>query len=486
MSAPRTSVVYRVIATIAVLATLALLAGVLVAVAAIQRTGVDVEVYATQMFGQLSLGISFTVVGWLVATRRSGNPLGWIYLAIGVSQVGNSFATAASYFGLVVVPGSVPGADVLSWVGMWSWDPGFGLLISFSILLFPDGRLPSRRWRAVAIGAVAAMALMGVPTAIAAWPMRGVALTPANVHVSDLAELLQLIGVVLMAAVGVASIASIAVRFRRADGRERAQLSWFLWAAAVEVLVVVGSGFVTYPPVAWLLTSLFIAPLLPVAIGIAIFRYRLYELDRIVSRTVGWAIVTGVLVAVFAAGVVLLQAILAPFTQENTIAVAASTLIASALFQPLRRGVQRAVDRRFDRARYDGQRTADAFATLVRDDVDLGSLRASLAATAAQAVRPTSSSVWLSSRGARCRRPILAARRVHRRQRRRPGPAPREGGHAHRRLQHGPAPGRQPSTPPSVGSSSPGHRETGWGASSWSPAGSGRWSSSSTRSPGTA
>ena len=140
---------------------------------------------------------------------------------------------------------------------------------------------------------------------------------------------------------------------------------------------------------------------MPVAIAIAILRYRLFEIDRIVSRTIGWAVVTGVLVAVFAAGVVLLQAALAPFTNENTIAVAGSTLVAFALFQPLRRRVQRAVDRRFDRARYDGQRTVDAFAEHLRSDVDLGSLRTSLAATADQAVRPASASVWLSPRATR-------------------------------------------------------------------------------------
>ena len=142
--------------------------------------------------------------------------------------------------------------------------------------------------------------------------------------------------------------------------------------------------------------------LIPVAIGIAILRYRLYEIDRIISRTIGWAVVTGLLVAVFAVVVVVLQAVLAPFTNENTLAVAASTLVAfAALFQPLRRRVQRAVDRRFDRARYDGQRTVDAFAEHLRSDVDLASLRGSLAATADQAVRPASASVWLSPRGTR-------------------------------------------------------------------------------------
>jgi hypothetical protein len=135
--------------------------------------------------------------------------------------------------------------------------------------------------------------------------------------------------------------------------------------------------------------------LIPIAIGIAILRYRLYEIDRVISRTIGWAIVSGMLVAVFVGGVFALQAILAGFTQGETLAVAASTLVAFALFQPLRRRVQRVVDHRFDRARYDGERTAAAFAERLRDEIDLARLRESLALTARDAVRPTVASVWL-------------------------------------------------------------------------------------------
>ena len=153
-------------------------------------------------------------------------------------------------------------------------------------------------------------------------------------------------------------------------------------------------------PVDMILAAL-VAPLVPIAVGIAILRYRLYEIDRLVSRTVGWAILTGLLVAVFLGAAILLQAVLAQFTNDNTIAIAASTLVAFALAQPLRRRVQRAVDRRFDRARYDGQQTLDAFAEHVRSSVDLGTLSAMLATTAGEAVRPAGSVVWLSRRPAR-------------------------------------------------------------------------------------
>jgi hypothetical protein len=250
----------------------------------------------------------------------------------------------------------------------------------------------------IAFVAVIAMALLAIPVMIGAWPMRGTALIGEDVQVSDVTQNLQLVGLLLIVVVAVASIASIVVRFRRGDWLARRQLSWFLWAAAVEMLFVVGSAFWTFPPIAWLLGSLFVSPLLPAAIGIAILRYRLYEIDRIVSRTIAYAIVTAVLATVFVATIIGLQALLESVTQATTIAVAASTLIAFALFQPLRRRVQRAVDRRFDRARYDGQRTVDAFAGRLRMDLDLSSLREMLASTAAQAVRPASATVWLSPR----------------------------------------------------------------------------------------
>jgi hypothetical protein len=271
---PATAV--RVVATVAVVATLVMLAGALVFAVAIDRSGVPLTVAGQQLFGQLSLGASFAIVGWILATRRSGNPLGWLYLAIGVSQVGNALASVASTYAYTVASSPFPGADLLSWVSLWTWVPGFGLFASFGILLFPDGRLPSPRWRPVAVAAVVAMALLAIPVMIGAWPMRGIALIGADIHVSDVVDLAQIVGLLLIAVVSVASIASVVLRFRRGDWLARRQLTWFLWAAAIETVCVVGSGFWTAPPVVWLLASLLISPLLPAAIGIAILRYRLY------------------------------------------------------------------------------------------------------------------------------------------------------------------------------------------------------------------
>ena len=205
----------------------------------------------------------------------------------------------------------------------------------------------------------------------------------------------------------VGAFAAVAVRFRRGTSVERQQIKWLLAVALVVAvafpIAFIGGVLSANSVVANVAIYVgFVALVaLPLAIGVAILRYRLYEIDRLVSRTIGWAVVSAVLAAVFVALVVTLQAVLAPLTKENTLAVAASTLIAFALFQPLRRRVQRAVDRRFDRARYDGQRTADAFAERLRNEVDLGTIRESLTATAAAAVRPTGSTLWLRSRSAR-------------------------------------------------------------------------------------
>jgi hypothetical protein len=185
------------------------------------------------------------------------------------------------------------------------------------------------------------------------------------------------------------------VRFRHAGRIERQQLKWFTFAAVAEIAFVLSVGILTIPPIVVVPASVLIPPLLPAAAAIAILRYRLYDLDRLVSRTIAYATVTGVLVVIFAGAVLLFQAVLAPLTGGNAVAVAASTLAAAALFQPLRRRVQTRVDRRFNRARYDAEWTVAAFAGRLRDEVDLEQLGAEISATVVHAVQPASVSIWL-------------------------------------------------------------------------------------------
>jgi hypothetical protein len=197
----------------------------------------------------------------------------------------------------------------------------------------------------------------------------------------------------------------VAVRFRRGSSIERHQVKWLLSVALVGVIafpVAVASQLLAPESIfstgAWLVGFMALIAL-PLTIGLAILRYRLYEIDRIISRTLGWGLVTGILVVVFVVLVVGLQAVLAPVTDNNTLAVAASTLVAFALFQPLRRRVQRAVDRRFDRARYDGERTVTAFGSRLRDRVELAAIRGDVLATVDVVVRPSSAELWLRGPG---------------------------------------------------------------------------------------
>lgn len=352
--------------------------------------------------GGLVLGASYGIVGWLIASRRSDNAIGWVFLAIALSQAIDVFAVTYAYYGLIVAPGSLPLAAELSWVAVWAWAPGFTLLVTLSVLLFPDGRPPSPRWRPVLWAWFAIMALLGVPVAIAAWPYRGDALlfTGASPEGSALAVAggIQFIGILATPFAALASIAGMIVRFRGSGPTERQQLKWFIYAAIPEIAFVVSSGFITYPPLVGALASVLIAPLLPVAAAIAILRYRLYEIDRIVSRTISYAAVTGLLIAAYAGVILVLQRPLDQVTGGDTVAVALSTLVVAALFQPLRRRVQSVVDRRFNRARYDAERTVAAFGAGVRDEVDLGALRHDLVVTIDQTLQPTRTGVWLRDR----------------------------------------------------------------------------------------
>jgi hypothetical protein len=350
--------------------------------------------------GGVILGLTYPGVGWLIASRRPQNSIGWIFLVVGLSQAGTAFVGQFATFGLVTRPGSVPLADVASWLGTWLWVPGFVLLFVL-ILVFPDGRLPSARWRPVLWLAVVAGLMVLIPSAVATWGYRGPTLlsdVPADAAsdpVVAAAIAATNVGSLLILPVGLAAVAATVVRFRRSATTERQQIKWFAAAGVIEVslLLVTSSGGPTYP--FDVLAAVLIIPLVPIATAIAVLRYRLYEIDRLVSRTIGWTIVTGILGVVFVGVVIALETLLAGFTQGETLAVAASTLAAFALFQPLRRRVQAAVDRRFDRARYDGERVVRSFSDRLRNQLDLASLPIEVADVARETVRPATVAVWL-------------------------------------------------------------------------------------------
>jgi hypothetical protein len=357
-------------------------------------------------FANVFLGLAIDVVayasvGALLMLRRPGNVIG---VALGAAAL----LFVVTFLGFIIgaqltiergMDDAVAGAvGVLGGLGIYPTLIVAGPLLA---LLFPDGRPPGpmfRRTLQVVAGVLIVLSPLtvirpspsGDSLAVSPFGIKGVPWLETATAISDVVLGWSVPAMMLLAVVGVI------VRFRRAPGVERQQLKWFV---AAVVLVAAGLTLSTLDgvsdPTTFDLFAVASLSLIPLAIGVAILRYRLYEIDRIISRTIGWALVTALLVAVFAGVVVALQTVLAGITQGETLAVAASTLVAFALFQPVRRRVQSAVDRRFDRARYDAQRTVDTFAEHLRSEVDLGRLRSALVVTADRAVRPVGAAIWL-------------------------------------------------------------------------------------------
>lgn len=342
---------------------------------------------------------SFGLVGALIVTRRRHNPVGWI-LWVAATLLTVCIVSDLAAYHAVNDPAARPWAVPVAWLGSFLFVPTIGMVLVFVPLSFPDGHLLSRRWRWVVVFSAIAIVVSALPSMFSPGPLsnaQGVANPVGIPGFERLVPVLNAANVLMVAVAFPLAIAAAVLRYRRGSSVERQQLKWF--AAAVGLTGVCFGLAVLVPegPVAELgwIVGLVGMTTVPIAIGIAILRYRLYDIDRIISRTIGYLVVTGILALVFVAAVLLLGAILAPQFGENPIAVAVSTLIVAALFQPLRRRVQTVVDRRFNRARYDAQRTADAFATRLREQVDLAAVAGDLVATVDASLQPTRSGVWL-------------------------------------------------------------------------------------------
>jgi hypothetical protein len=353
---------------------------------------------------QVLLGfLAFTVPGVVVARRQPGNPIGWILIGLGmyagvITDVGR-YAVFDYHFHHGDLPLG-PAAAVVE-TGVWT---GTFLLLPLVILLFPDGRLP-RRWRLVLRAYLADAGLVAAYfLGAAAWAM-----TRQPVAVDAAGQLIKqpnppemtAVAVVLNSALPVFWVLFVArqvLSWRRATGERRQQLKWLMSGAAVTVVGLAGIfGFNSSPSLLIPeIASFFASFALPAAISVAILKYRLYEIDRIISRTLAYAIVTGLLIGVYA-GVVLLATRVLSF--HGPVAVAVSTLAAAALFSPLRRRVQQAVDRRFNRARYDADKTVAAFAARLKDAVELDAACDDLARAVHQALEPAHISVLISQGG---------------------------------------------------------------------------------------
>jgi hypothetical protein len=337
-------------------------------------------------------------LGGYVAFRVPENIVGWLLVVAGLlaslSFYGGTYAQLVHQAGQDAGPIAVVGA----WFGTWLFGPTLGGLAIFLLLLFPTGRLLSPRWRIVV-----AIAFIGLPLSIA-----GMALAPGPLGQtpwienpfgmeSDLVPLATTVGNLMAAPVAIAALASFMLRFRRAHDVERQQLKWFGSVAAITIAALLTSVLQSGPisDAAWVVTMLSLA-CIPAAIAVAILRYRLWEIDRIVSRTIAYTVLTVMLGALFTGLVIGLQAVLPSSVENDSLLVAASTLVTAAAFQPLRRAVQVRVDHRFNRKRFDGDLAARAFAARVRDDVDIATVVGEAERVIRDAFAPRSMSTWLA------------------------------------------------------------------------------------------
>jgi hypothetical protein len=341
--------------------------------------------------------LGYATVGLVLSLRRPANPIGWLYAAAGL--VWSLGIPGDAWVGqLVAEQRPLPLAAQVAAVGEFNWAPATVLGVTLPALLVPDGRLRSRRWRPVAVAGVVAAVLVGVGAGLApgrlednpianpfglAGPAGAVAATMAGV------------GTILWAASLVASLACVVLRFRSSRGVERQQLRWVAAGAAAAVAGLLAGAAA---PQGTLVASVLYASVLciPLAVAVAVLRYRLWDLDHLVSRTVTYAVVTALLVVPY---LLIVPAAGRLVAGSGSLAVAAATLAAAALFQPLRRRVQDLVDRRFNRRRYDAARTVEGFAARLRDQVDLDALSAELLAVVDHTMQPAAASLWLRPPG---------------------------------------------------------------------------------------
>ena len=350
----------------------------------------------------------FALLGGLIIARQPRNAMGWL-LAVTAVVLG-VFAASHALAATLYVGGSDAWVLIalLAWPNTWYWNALLATVLVVIPLLFPSGRLPSPRWRValwVPVAGTVVMCVVGALTAeIRLSPLRAqdVGVVSNPIGIPGLAPLEDLVIFaplsILMVGGIVAGVAALTVRFRRSRGVERLQVKWLLAAVALMPLVAL-TEVLPVPDVVGSIGFALVVNAIPLAIGLAVLRFRLYEIDRLISRTATYALVIGALVALYAATVVALQALLAPVASGSDLAVAGSTLTVAALFGPLRRRVRSAVDRRFDRARYDAHRTVEAFARRLRDEVDLDVVTDDLSGVVVATLRPRQASVWLGPGG---------------------------------------------------------------------------------------
>jgi hypothetical protein len=336
-----------------------------------------------------SLAVGYSVIGAIIASRLPSQPIGWMCCAIGLIAAVDHFAGEYSLYALLALPHPLPGGRAMLWLQGWFWMLFVGLIV-FLLLLFPTGRLPNRRWRPFAWVSVAVIS-GGVIWSSAISPDVGFNVPPSPVQLS----------VVLLG--GIAA-ASLIIGRRDARGVERQQIKWLLYVGPLFFVAVglhIGFYYFWLAERSWGLWASYLLVTVgglsgPIAIGIAILRYKLYDIDIIINRTLVYGSLTAMLVALYFGVIVVLQRVFVLLIgQQSTLAVVASTLLIAALFTPLRRRIQSFIDRRFYRRKYDARKTLEAFSAQLREETDLDALSDDLVGVVRETMQPAHVSLWL-------------------------------------------------------------------------------------------
>ena len=342
--------------------------------------------------------LPFSVVGAIIASRQPRNSIGWLFCSVGVTIGLNSFAGDYAEFWLASGFGPDSVGETAAWLSSWLWFLLVYVPMSFLLLLFPDGQPPSPRWRPVAWGVALGTAGGVVGYALKAGPLVDFPhiANPYGVD-SPVVGMVGVAGSIVAAGSMVASAVSLIVRLRRAESVERQQIKWLAYGGAVMVGILGAGGLITLWSVPASIVVMSVSLLgLPVFTGIAIVKYRLYDIDLLINRTLVYGALTAMLVLVYLCGVVFLQHLFRTLAGgESQLAIVASTLAIAALFEPLRRRVQVFIDRRFYRRKYDARKTLEAFSTKMRDETDLDALNDDLVGVVRDTMQPAYASLWL-------------------------------------------------------------------------------------------
>jgi hypothetical protein len=369
---------------------------------ALNRSDPNTHIYEYWQVDTL-VPVSFSIIGAIIASRLPANPLGWLFCAAACVAAVDHFSAEYALYALLAQPTSLPAGEALAWLASWAWILYTGC-IALSLLLFPNGRLPSRRWKWLAWLSVFLTIAGAVWVAFSPGVIGNLGSIRNPLGIEGLPSGFKPVQTIMLALLFVAALSTLVVRLRRARGIERQQIKW----PAFTVVVVAGSSFLSDTAISeaiglrwleWAGYVIFIPALIgfPISIGIAIVRYRLYEIDLIINRSLVYGALSATLALIYFGGVATTQAIFRALTgqqEQPQLAIVISTLLIAALFNPLRRRIQRFIDRRFYRRKYDARKTLEAFSAKLRDETDLDALSDDLVGVVKETMQPSRISLW--------------------------------------------------------------------------------------------